>query len=131
MMEKESQYTSILSMINTLKKENESLTAKINKLSTGNSTITNEMLKNEKSRAALLEKRISDLNAELRFAKVDCNLTRADVTQIISNSKQRKELLAEALASLNNLSRSDDAVIAQKAKEKFQRLNNIAKTVRD
>jgi len=78
-----------------------------------------------------LENKIEELTVELSLAKVDCNLTRTDAGQIISNSKQRRLLLAEALNILNNLSNSDNVVIQKKIQEKITRLNQVAKNYRD
>lgn len=84
-----------------------------------------------KNQTAILEKRISDLNAEIRFVQVDCNLARVDATQIISNAKQRKLLLADALSTLNTLSATGDASVKRKVAEKMSRLNQVASSVRD
>lgn len=78
-----------------------------------------------------IDTRVEDLNAELQLARVDCNLSRADVKQIISNSRQRKELLSQALGVLNTLSKSDNADIQNKAKAKIRELYRITETVRD
>ena len=78
-----------------------------------------------------LEQKVQDLNADLYFAKVDCNLSRADAQQIISNARQRKELLSESLAMLTSLSASGDAGIQKKAKEKIAHLNHIATALHD
>ena len=42
---------------------------------------------NEKNQGA--ENMNEEFNAEIQLARISCNLTRADVKQIISNSKQR------------------------------------------
>ncbi len=78
-----------------------------------------------------LEQKVQDLNADVYFARVDCNLARADAQQIISNARQRKELLSESLAMLNSLSASGDAGIQKRAKEKIVHLNRIANTLHD
>jgi len=54
-----------------------------------------------------------------------------DATQIISNSKQRKQLLSEASSILTDLSASGDADIRSKVKEKIMRLNQVAANTRD
>ncbi|HTL09048.1 MAG TPA: hypothetical protein VL307_12340 [Chitinophagaceae bacterium] len=78
-----------------------------------------------------LEQQLSTATAELNFAKIDCNLARADAQQIISNARQRKELLTEALGMLRSMEGNTDAAIQKKAKEKIQRLNQVAKTLHD
>ena len=78
-----------------------------------------------------LQEKIQYLNADLYFAKIDCNLTRADAQQIISNARQRKELLSESLTMLNTLSAYGDASIQKKAKEKILHLNHIATALHD
>jgi len=80
---------------------------------------------------AALEQQLSASTAELNFAKIDCNLARADAQQIISNARQRKELLTEALTMLRTMEGNTDATIQKKAKEKILRLNQVAKTLHD
>jgi hypothetical protein len=84
-----------------------------------------------KNQSALLEKRVNELNAEIRLAQVDCSLSRVDATQIISNAKQRKALLADALNTLNALANTGDASIKKKVADKVNRLNQVASTLRD
>lgn len=84
-----------------------------------------------KTKAASLENKVDDLNAALGLAQVDCNLSRVDAKQIISNAKQRKILLSEALNILNSLSKSNNAAIKKQVKEKIDRLNEIATNSRD
>ena len=79
----------------------------------------------------VLEKRVSDLNTEIRLAQVDCNLSRVDATQIISNSKQRKALLSDALNTLNTLAVNGDATVKRKVLDKINRLNQVSSTFRD
>ncbi len=117
--------------ISNLKKENEQLTLQISQSRsavTGNNEETTKAIKNKNEQ---LETKLQAMDAELRFMKIDCNLSRADVNQIISNSRQRQALLSEALQTLNTLSRSEDAEVRNKAKKKFLQLETIAKTVRD
>ncbi len=83
------------------------------------------------NQTALLEKKVSDLNAEIRLAQVDCNLSRADVTQIISSEKQRKALLTDALNTLNTLASTGDATMRRKVSEKINRLNQVAAALHD
>ncbi|MEO6550645.1 MAG: hypothetical protein ABIN94_21750 [Ferruginibacter sp.] len=84
-----------------------------------------------KSRSALLEKKVEELNIEIGLAQVDCNLARADATQIISSSKQRRVLLSEALTILNGLSKSENAAIQKKILDKKNRLSQVATNFRD
>lgn len=91
-------------------------------------TTTEELLL---SKNTALQQKVNNINAELQLVMVDCNLSRVDATQIISNSKQRKQLLSEASTILTNLSASSDAVIRNKVKEKIVRLNQVAANTRD
>lgn len=84
-----------------------------------------------KEKNELLLYQLEDVNTELNLAKVDCNLTRVDATQIISTAKQRRLLLTEALSILNNLSDTKNDELQKKVKEKIARLNYIAKNYRD
>ncbi|CAN5531616.1 hypothetical protein BH11BAC3_BH11BAC3_40200 [soil metagenome] len=84
-----------------------------------------------KTKTLSMQKEIIDLNTELALAQVDCNLSRADATQIISNSKQRKVLLTEALNILNNLSSSENPETQKKVQNKIARLNRVATNYRD
>ncbi|MFT3936564.1 MAG: hypothetical protein QM726_23265 [Chitinophagaceae bacterium] len=83
------------------------------------------------TRVTKLEKQVDDLNAALYFAKIDCNLSRTDARQMISNAKQRKQLLSESLTMLNSLAKSGDAGIQKKAIDKIALLNQIAVTLHD
>jgi hypothetical protein len=119
---------------------------RVNNLASYNSTLRqdNEQLKiqleesrraaadeSSRNRTAALQRKVDDLDAELLLAQVDCNLNRADAKQIIYSARQRKDLLTEALKSLTNLSGTANTVLQQKVKEKTERLNRIASTVRD
>lgn len=84
-----------------------------------------------KNRNSSPDNKIEELNIELRLAQVDCNLTRADAGQIISKSKQRRQLLSEALCILTNLSAADNAIAQKKIRDKITRLNQVAKNYRD
>jgi len=84
-----------------------------------------------KEKNTSLQQRIDDLNAEILLVKVDCNLNRVDATQIISNAKQRRQLLNEASDMLTNLSVSGNAAINRKVKEKINRLNQVAGNYRE
>lgn len=80
---------------------------------------------------AAQEHRTSELSDELRFAQVDCNLSRADARQMVYNAKQRKDLLTDALAALNDLARSQDPEVQKKARERIILLRSIASSVHD
>jgi len=84
-----------------------------------------------KEKNTSLQQRIDDLNAEIQLVKVDCNLNRVDATQIISNAKQRRQLLNEASDMLTNLSVSGNAAVNRKVKEKINRLNQVAGNYRE
>ena len=84
-----------------------------------------------KNKNVTLQRNIDMLDAELRLARVECNLTRVDASQIISNSRQRKELLSEASGILTSLSKYDDADIKKKVNDKITRLNQVAANSRD
>jgi hypothetical protein len=84
-----------------------------------------------KNTASSLQEKVKELNAELSLARVDCNISRADAAQIISNAKQRKQLLSEASGILDNLGRTTDAGIKRKVNEKILRLNQVAANSRD
>lgn len=117
-------------LVNSLKQDNENLTGQLNDQHTTKRTIESSE-GDTKTKTAAMERRLEELNAELSFARVECNLSRADAKQIISNSRQRKDLLTDALNTLNSLARSDNAAIQQKAKEKINQLNRLATTLRD
>lgn len=127
--------TNLSSQNNTFSKDNNRLIAQVaelesNNKSDGQKTPAGENNTNNANNATMLNK-IEDLNTQLAFAQVDCNLTRADPRQIIANSKQRKDLLQEALNSLNNFARSNNAAIQKKAKEKLVLLQSIASAAHD
>jgi len=105
-----------------LKKENTKLTEKLNDLQRVAPTARADAGESSK---------IKTLSADLNFSQVDCNLTRADAKQIISNARQRRELLNEALTILNNLTKSENPEIRKKAAEKISALNYIAKNIRE
>ena len=83
------------------------------------------------NRTAGLQQKIDALNAELSLARVDCNLSRVDAAQIISNSKQRKQLLSEASGILTNLLKSGDVTVKKKVQDKITLLNQVAANSRD
>lgn len=74
---------------------------------------------------------MNNLTAQLYLAQVDCNLTRADAKHIVYNSKQRRELLAEAMKILNNLAGAGDETFQQKVREKTNQLRFISNAIRD
>jgi hypothetical protein len=78
-----------------------------------------------------VERQSAQLNNDLRLAEVDCNLSRADARQIVYTAKQRKELLTEALRTLNDLANSTDEDVQRKARERLATLRNIASTMHD
>jgi hypothetical protein len=84
-----------------------------------------------KEKTAVLQHKIDALNAALQLARVDCNLSRVDALQIISNAKQRKQLLSEASGILSALSISGNDDIKRKAKEKIAQLNQVAANSRE
>lgn len=101
----------------------------VKQLSDATNTAANDQ--SAKTQNVSLENKIDELNTELRLAHVDCNLSRVDAKQIISNAKQRKILLSEALSILNSLSKSDNASIQRKVQQKINQLNQIATNYRD
>ncbi len=121
------------------------LKAKYNRLKTENNNMAAQVVEYKKIAAAqaenitniaenkinTLQEKVQELNADMYFTRIDCNLARADAKQLISNAKQRKELLSESLSMLNNLAASGDAGTQKKAKEKIARLNQIATTLHD
>lgn len=122
--------------INRQQIENDNLKQNIKSLNTTISTLQSNLAakatnstQNQTSSADL--EKIQQLNDEIQLAKISCNLTRADAQQIISNSKERKELLTDALQSLINLSKSSNPEIRQKANSKLKELQRIAGTIRD
>ncbi|MEO6637168.1 MAG: hypothetical protein ABIN25_02755 [Ginsengibacter sp.] len=117
----------LLALYKTVVKDNRALEAQLKLKSTPPSSDANQTPDKIKS----LNNKIDDLYAELSLSTVDCNLTRANAKDIIYNSRQRRDLLEASLASLKNLSGSDNPVIQRKVKEKMQLLQNIASTVRD
>jgi len=123
--------------INRQQSENDNLKQNIKSLNTTIITLQSDLAskessstKNQETSSADLEK-IQQLNDEIQLAKISCNLTRADAQQIISNSKERKELLTNALKSLVSLSKSDNPEIRQQANGKLKELQRIAGTIRD
>ncbi len=122
----------ILSTVyNSLIKDNSNLTDQLNKLKLNNNNNTTPDEGQMPDKINSLNNKIDDLNAELVFARVDCNLTRANGKDIIYNSRQRKDLLNESLRSLKYLSKSDNPVIQRKVKDKLQVIQNLSTTVRD
>lgn len=112
---------------NNLKQENDQLVKQ--QMDALKGVSTNDVSFN--SRAAGLQQKIDALNAELSLARVDCNLSRVDAAQIISNSKQRKQLLSEASGILTNLLKSGDVTVKKKVQDKIALLNQVAANSRD
>ncbi len=128
---------SLKATVNKQQTENDNLTQNIKSLNTTIATLQSNLTakessptKNQETSSADLEK-IQQLNAEIQLANIGCNLTRADPEQIISNSKERKELLTVALKVLSNLSKSNNPEIRQQANVKLRELQRIASTIRD
>lgn len=111
----------------TLKQDNDKM-LKVQTEALKNSSINESTSKNS---TVVLQQKVDGLEAELRLARVDCNLTRVDASQIISNSRQRKELLSEASGILTSLSKSGDAGIKKKVQDKIVRFNQVAANSRD
>lgn len=127
-------------------KDYDLLKEKYNRLKADNSTMASQLIDYKRNTIAVstenthpaegnkisvLEQQVLALNADLSFARIDCNLDRADAQQIISNARQRKELLSQALDMLKSLVVSADGSVQKKAKEKITRLNHIANTLHD
>jgi hypothetical protein len=126
--------------VTNLQQTNEHLLSRLNQTdrsttstaSTPSMSSTEETAKNTgNGNYSALERKAGQLSEELRFAQVDCNLSRADARQIVYNARQRKDLLTDALTTLNDLARSPDPDVQKKAKEKLGRLRMIASTVHD
>ena len=111
-----------------LKQDNEKFLRTQTEPAKSNTSSSDVILKNKN---LTLQRNIDMLDAELRLARVECNLTRVDASQIISNSRQRKELLSEASGILTSLSKYDDADIKKKVNDKITRLNQVAANSRD
>ncbi len=130
-LEKEKEKSSnLVTLNNSLSKDNNQLTVMLTEVKSNVAKSENQE-RADRSKNDLLQNKISDLNAELIFAKIDCNLTRANASQIISNSRQRRDLLQESLTQLNNLSSSNSVSIQKRVREKLSQLQNIVATVRD
>ncbi|MCW3092887.1 MAG: hypothetical protein JWP81_3956 [Ferruginibacter sp.] len=147
-LEKDKRIATLTSLNSNLQSQNNSLQSRNNTLQSQHSSLQKEYdrvakqgidaaksVENSdnsvKTRNAILEKKIDELNTELGLAQVDCNLVRADASQIISSSKQRRMLLSEALTILNGLSRSENAAIQKKVQDKKNRLSQVAGNFRD
>lgn len=123
----ENKVAALLTINNSLKQDNDKLLK-----------LESDYVKNigasdaaNKNKTNSLQQKVDALNAELRLAQVDCNLSKVDAGQIISTSKQRKQLLSEASGILTNLANSEDVIIKKKVQEKITRLNKIAANSRD
>lgn len=122
--ELEGKVTSLSRVNNNLKEENDRLVKQ-----RAEGVNNNEQMLKEKNIS--LQQKIEELDAEIQLVKVDCNLNRVDATQIISNSKQRKQLLNEASNILTNLSASGNSQIKRRVNEKINRLNIVAANSRE
>jgi chromosome segregation ATPase len=116
--------------LNAMRKDNESLAAQLVAVRKA-ATEKESQMADMREKSASLEKNSGELAAELRFAQVDCNLSRANIKEIISNSRQRQELLTQSLNILNDLAQSDNSVVQRKAKDKLVQLKNIASVIHD
>ncbi|MEO6837600.1 MAG: hypothetical protein ABI185_04385 [Ginsengibacter sp.] len=133
-----SETVSLKATLQLQRSENENLKNKINSL---NNTISglqsnlakkgNSVANNSENISSSNSKKVEILNDQIELANINCNLIRADVQQIISNSKQRQKLLSDALANLNNLSKSNNPEIKNEVNIKLKELQRIAETVRD
>lgn len=121
----EARSTGLLDIVNNIKTENASLRTQIASLQTGQQKSV------DINRYQSLENQIDELSAELYLAQVDCNLTRVDADKIISTSRQRKQLLNEALEVLDNLSQSDNSEIKAKALLKREYLKQVSAKIRE
>lgn len=129
--DQQNEYQAVQEKYNRLKIENGNLASQIVEYRKAATAQTESANTESENKINVLEQKLQGLNADLYFAKIDCNLARADAQQIISNARQRKELLSESLAMLTSLSSSGDAGIQKKAKEKMIHLNHIATSLHD
>jgi chromosome segregation ATPase len=129
--DQQKEYNEFKDKYNRLKVENSSLASQVVEYKKAAAAQNENQSNAAENKISTLQQKVQDLNADLYFAKIDCNLSRADAQQIISNARQRKELLSESLAMLNSLSTSGDAGIQKRAKEKIVRLNHIATALHD
>jgi hypothetical protein len=116
--------------LSALKRENNNLSLQLTQANS-NTTAAASNTEALKNRHTELERRVLEQNILLSFVQVDCNLARVDARQVISNARQRKELLTETLGILNNLATAPDAATQKKIKEKTAQLHKIASTIRD
>ncbi|HMC84670.1 MAG TPA: hypothetical protein VKI61_04065, partial [Chitinophagaceae bacterium] len=125
------EYQAVLDKYNRLKNDNSNLVSQLAEYKKEASAQADNANATNENKINQLQQKVLDLNADLYFTKIDCNLSRADAQQIISNARQRKELLTETLVMLSRLSCSADEGIQKKAKEKIILLNHIATTLHD
>ncbi len=128
---KQKEYDALKDNYTRLKADNNNLVSQVTEYKKSSSLQKEDAKAAAENKINTLEEKIQNLNADLYFAKIDCNLTRADAQQIISNARQRKELLSESLTMLNMLAASGDAGTQKKAKEKILHLNHIATALHD
>jgi hypothetical protein len=129
--DQQKEYQAVLDKYNRLKNDNSYVVSQLAEYKKETSAQADNANATNENKINQLQQKVLDLNADLYFTKIDCNLSRADAQQIISNARQRKELLTETLVMLNRLSSSADAGIQKKAKEKIILLNHVATTLHD
>ena len=123
------------SVINVLlqaqKKRNENLISLNTKLKLDNDNLNNKLkslnnsvTQNQYVSTTMISKH--DMDEQLELAEVDCYLSRANTKLIISNAKQRKVLLQNALVILNTLSLSKNISTKQAVQSKLAQLESIA-----
>jgi hypothetical protein len=117
-------------VINELTKQNRLLQQSVDQLkleSKGHESIQKKL----RQQISRLENISTQERTLMEIARVDCNLNRADVNEIISNQKQRRYLLSEALTILNTLAQNADTKLQADVRQRMNRLNKISTTVRD
>jgi chromosome segregation ATPase len=122
--------SNLQNQLTALKRENNQLAVQLSQAN-GTATASASGAEALKNRNTELERRILEQNLALSFMQVDCNLARVDAQQVISNARQRKELLLQTLGILNGLAISPDAAIRKKVKEKTAQLHKLAGAIRD
>lgn len=129
--DQQKEYADLKDKYSRLKTDNGNLASQIVEYKRAATAQSDNINTTANAKISSLEQKVQDLNADMYFTRIDCNLARADAQQMISNARQRKELLTESLTMLNTLASSGDAGIQKKAKEKIIRLNHIANTLHD
>ena len=121
----------VTNVLKNQRQKNKNLTDYSNKLKSDNDRLSSELQSlresNTSNQVAIpASVTTTQLSEQLDLAKVDCYLARADVEKIISNSKQRRDLLQQALNILNSLIKSSSATIREQAQQKSNELKTIA-----